>query len=440
MSDKTIFAMRRRCMMRNHLLLVFLVFLLLSLGLACNPFAGTKVDIGATATAIAASIFATQTAAAPTQTPIIIVVTATPGPPTSPPPTEPPPPPTTASLGSGAETPIPQLTPALPTFSPLGGDTETPPAQKTLSLATLPPPPQKTPALSTPSLPKPSGKGKLAFTKSPDGNFHSLWIANLDGSGQQFVLDHAAGPSWAPDGKRLAFYGEEGVDRQKDANGTPWVIEGGSNGIWSMLAGVSWQNADFHQYAQEGSARWAAWAPSGDMLAYDATPGNVNRRVYFLGTTDNRQFDIQIPGEQADWSPDSQKVVYRSCRENKCGLWVSNRDDSGAHQITQVGDDAFPRWSPKGDKIVFSRKETGNHDVYLVNVDGSNAKRLTTDPAHDTLPCWTHDGSQIVFKSARSGSWAIYIMNADGSGQKEIIKDVGMGNDWSFDHMDVSSR
>jgi TolB protein len=73
----------------------------------------------------------------------------------------------------------------------------------------------------------------------------------------------------------------------------------------------------------------------------------------------------------------------------------------------------------------------------VIDVDGSNAQRLTDDPAHDTLPAWTGDGSQLVFKSSRTGSWSIYIMNADGSGQTEIIKNVGMGNDWAFDRMDV---
>jgi dipeptidyl aminopeptidase/acylaminoacyl peptidase len=498
--------------MRNHLFFALLVSLVLLPGLACGPLGGTQIDAGATATAIAGAIFATQTAEAPTPTPIIVVATNTPEPPTEEPltlglPTEEPstplaPTPTFSLLGGGAATITPQETPEQPSLPSLPQGTpelpkppsapQTPGAdgvvtaeqgnlrsgpgtgydtvgqvyrgdefavdakdttgnwvevsagdkkgwlhvdqvELNISLADVPL------ATDIPSPPEPqaSGEGRLAFTKSPDSTFHSLWIANLDGSGQQFILDHAAGPSWSPDGQRLAFYGEEGVDRQKDADGVPWVIEGGSNGIWSMLPGVPWPQADFQQYAQEGTARWTAWAPTSDMLAYDATPGGINRRIYFLGTADNRQFDIEIPGEQADWSPDGQKLVYRSCRDNKCGLWISNRDDSGAKRITEVGDDAFPRWSPNGDKIAFSRKEKATHDIYVMNTDGGNVTQLTTDLAHDTLPAWTRNGGQIVFKSDRTGSWSIWLMGADGSGQTEIIRNVGMGRDWAFDRMDV---
>lgn len=401
--------------MRNRPLVSLLAVLML-LGLACNPLQGTQPNIGATATAIARSIFATQTAEAPTQTPIIIVVTATPEPSATPTETpqeiEPSPSPT----WEATDTPEPETPTATPT---------------TLAKKTAAP----TKAVSS----KTSSKGLLAFTKSANGEVHTLWIANLDGSGQKFILDHAAGPSWSPDGTRLSFYGEEGVDRQKDANGSNLVFEGASNGLLAISPiGVPVEQAKLHQFVKEGTARWTAWAPSGDMMAYDATPGGINRRIYFLGTADNRQFSIEIPGEQADWSPDSTKITYRSCRQNQCGLWVSNRDDSGAHRVTEAGDDAFPRWSPKGDKIAFSRKEGDTADVYVMDVDGSNVKRLTTDPAHDTLPTWTRDGLQIVFKSARSGSWSIWIMSADGSNQREIIKGVGMGKDWAFDRMDVS--
>ena len=172
------------------------------------------------------------------------------------------------------------------------------------------------------------------------------------------------------------------------------------------------------------------------MLAYDATHGGPDRRVYFLGTANNEQFRIEIPGEQPDWSPNSDQLTYRSGRDGKQGIWISNRDDSGAHNITNDGSDAFPRWSPDGGSIAFHRDTDGNVDIYVMNLDGSNVRRLTDAPGPDTLPAWTPDG-RIVFRSARGGSWGIYVMNADGSGQKQIIANTDPGPDWSFGRMDV---
>jgi len=281
------------------------------------------------------------------------------------------------------------------------------------------------------------GTYQIAFARW-DGGKHNLFIANTDGSGERFLLERAAGPSWSRDGQYLSIFGEEGVDRQI-RDGVEYVVEGITNGVlWVKVANFpnDITQVEIGQYVREGTARWTAWAPNGQMVAFDAARGGPDRRVYFLGTADNQQFSIEIPGEQADWSPDSNQVVYRSGRDGKQGIWISNRDDSGTHNITNEGNDSFPSWSPNGRTIAFHRDSGGNVDIYVMNTDGTNIRRLTDAPGQDTLPAWTPDG-RIVFRSARTGSWGIYIMNADGSGQQQIIANADPGPDWSFGRMDV---
>jgi Tol biopolymer transport system component len=279
---------------------------------------------------------------------------------------------------------------------------------------------------------------QLAYTKW-DGGKHNLFIGNTNGSAEQFIIGRAAGPSWTPDGQFIYFFGEEGIDRQV-INGVEYVFDGVSNGIVRVKAapvptnigdvllyqGVSWKT---------GTARWASVSPNGQMVAYDAQPGGGDYRILFLGTDENQQFRYEILGEQASWSPDSQRLVYRSGRDGKTGIWISNRDDSGHTSIT-VSNDSFPTWSPDGGSIAFARDEGGNVDIYVMNVDGSNITRLTEAPGPDTLPVFTPDG-QIIFRSARSGSWGIWKMNRDGSNQVEIIANAGVGPDWAFSKMSV---
>jgi TolB protein len=292
-------------------------------------------------------------------------------------------------------------------------------------------------ASATPTSAPAARTGRIAFARW-DGGKHNLFIANTDGSGERFLWERAAGPSWSSDGQYLSFYGEEGVDRQV-RDGVEYVVSEVTNGVlWLNVANFPGDitQVEVGQFVREGTGRWTAWAPNGEMLAFDAARGGPDRRIYFLGTEDNQQFSIEIPGEQADWSPDSNQIVYRSGRDGKQGIWISNRDDSGAHNITNEGNDAFPSWSPNGRQIAFHREAGGNVDIYLMNVDGSNVRRLTDAPGPDTLPAWTPDG-RIMFRSARTGSWGIYIMNADGSGQKQVIANADPGPDWSFGKMDV---
>jgi Tol biopolymer transport system component len=279
---------------------------------------------------------------------------------------------------------------------------------------------------------------KLAYTKW-DGGSHNLYVGDTNGANEQFILSRVAGPSWTPDGAYIFFYGEEGVDRQT-INGVEFVTSNVANGIVRMNASPIPATLDQVRLYQgpgwnDGTARWANVSPNGQMVAYDARPGG-DYRIYFLGTNENQQFRFEIIGEQADWSPDSQKIVYRSGRDGRTGIWISNRDDSGHTQISSGGSDSFPAWSPDGQTIVFHRDEGGDVNLYAMNTDGSNIRQLTTATGPDTLPVFTPSG-EIIFRSARSGSWGIWKMNIDGSNQQEIIPNAGVGNDWAKSHMSV---
>jgi Tol biopolymer transport system component len=286
--------------------------------------------------------------------------------------------------------------------------------------------------------PRPARAFPLVYTKW-DGGKHNLYVSDTNGGSEQFVLSRATGPSWTPDGRYIFFYGEEAIDRQ-EVGGNQYVFADVANGIIRMDAAPVPRSIDQVRLYQgpgwnDGTARWTNVSPNGQMVAYDARPGG-NWRIYFLGTDENQQFKFELLGEQADWAPDSQRLAYRSGRDGKFGIWVSNRDDSGHLQITGNGSDSFPAWSPDGRTIVFSRDEGGNVDLFAVNPDGTNLRRITETTGPDTLPTFTPDG-QIIFRSARSGAWGIWKMNADGSNPQEIIQNAAVGPDWTFSRMDV---
>jgi hypothetical protein len=279
---------------------------------------------------------------------------------------------------------------------------------------------------------------RLAYTKW-NGQKHDLYLGDTNGSQEQFIMGRAAGPSWSPDGRYIYFYGEEGVDQQV-INGRTYPLPGATNGLVRVTvlpvpASVSQLKLHQGHGWNDGTARSANVSPDGAMIAYDGDRGG-GRRIYFLGTAATQQFRYEIIGEQADWAPDSQRIVYRSGRNNQTGIWISNRTDSGHFRITSGGTDSFPAWSPDGETIAFSRDVGGNVDIYTVGIDGSNLKRLTDAPGHDTLPLYLPTG-EIVFRSARTGGWAIWKMAGDGSEQVQIIANAPVGPDWSFSKMDV---
>lgn len=138
------------------------------------------------------------------------------------------------------------------------------------------------------------------------------------------------------------------------------------------------------------------------------------------------------------WSPDSRAFAYQSYQTGFSDIFVHKLYDVQAPQArpaqgTDRAQNYLPAWSPDGGRIAFASSRDGDWEIYVVNVDGTNRRRLTANPADDGAPTWSPSGSQIAFTSDRGGSNQIYIMSADG-GPVEKVTNEPMGVDrptWS---------
>jgi len=125
------------------------------------------------------------------------------------------------------------------------------------------------------------------------------------------------------------------------------------------------------------------------------------------------------------WSPDGSKIAFASDRDGNHEIYVMNADGSNPTRLTtHMSFDGKPSWSPDGSKIAFMSERSGVSHIYVMNADGSNVVGLTTFSGYwDGLPAWSPDGSKIAFvrpvecDDYYSSCHNIFVMNADGSGQ-----------------------
>jgi dipeptidyl aminopeptidase/acylaminoacyl peptidase len=82
--------------------------------------------------------------------------------------------------------------------------------------------------------------------------------------------------------------------------------------------------------------------------------------------------------------------------------------------------------SPDAKQVLYSvayysvEQNKSNRELYLMNADGSDNKRLTVSPYQESEAVWIKDGKKIAFLSNESGSNQLYEMNPDGSGKKQL--------------------
>ncbi|HXE75034.1 MAG TPA: hypothetical protein VNN18_05260 [Candidatus Xenobia bacterium] len=155
-----------------------------------------------------------------------------------------------------------------------------------------------------------------------------------------------------------------------------------------------------------------------DIYTMDANGKNVRRLTHELGYDGGPFF-----------SPDGKKIVYRAyhpetpeeiadyksllaqnlIRPTQLDIWVMNADGSNKRRITSNGKANFaPFWHPDGRRIIFASNmaaedpRSRNFDLYLVNEDGTGLERVTFSPEFDGFPMFTRDAKKLVWASNRN--------------------------------------
>jgi Tol biopolymer transport system component len=125
-------------------------------------------------------------------------------------------------------------------------------------------------------------------------------------------------------------------------------------------------------------------------------------------------------------------LVFALCLLPSSAAAQEPPDDPGARWL---GVSDFGAWSPDSRTIVFHSTRDGNFEIYVMNADGSEQRRLTRNPWADFWPAFSTDGTEIAFTSDREG-WVsspsrnqIYLMNRDGTNVRQLTDESYQDDD-----------
>jgi Tol biopolymer transport system component/formylglycine-generating enzyme required for sulfatase activity len=254
---------------------------------------------------------------------------------------------------------------------------------------------------------------RIIFVRD-DGQNRDVYEMNADGSDIAPLanVDYDEHPTFAPDGRRYAFYSS--VDRGQIYLA---AVDGGQPSQLKTGQALSWSPAWSPVPGDERIAFAGRYKGDWDIYTMWENGSDITR----LATPASNESEPRL-------SPNGHRVAFESDIDGDYEIWLEDAYQlSEWQQLTNnKANDWHPSWSPDGRKLAFTSDRDGNLDIYVMNDDGTGVVRLTTDPAHDDDPIWSADGQRIIFYSNRSGDGDLYEMNAaDGSQVKPLVQGPG---------------
>jgi Tol biopolymer transport system component len=312
--------------------------------------------------------------------------------------------------------------------------------------------------------------GQVIFVSNRDGK-RALYIANYDGSNQrQFVAPQNGGedfaPTISPDNKWVMF------SSTRDQVKTPY------GDMLSKLYIVSRDGLTLKKVGEEVGHSSVIWSPDGRYIYYtayvDAAQTKLVQRFYdvskssvfdlgdtsvnsmtFNSTGTTVAYAISVINSTSDYTNTLKTLTLATGeRKNlmaKVGPAFTNisfltGDAAIAYEIYGVGnshrynvniasatetevplvknpDTRVYKTAPNGKLKAFLENRDGKEDLFVVNADGSNEKRLTTlGVANAKIPLvWDESGKYITFGLKREGENALYIGALDGGNPKKVV-------------------
>lgn len=203
----------------------------------------------------------------------------------------------------------------------------------------------------------------------------------------------AHGPSWAPDGARIAFVADtSGLDQA-------WVIP--------AAGGLAEQMTHFDERVGE-----VAWSPTGEYLLVTADMGgNEHDQLYLISAAGGEPRALTaepaVIHHFGAWSPDGRRICYSCNRRHPAffDVWVLDLASGASRCVLERDATLTPRaWSPDGATLIVVRENTNlDTDLLLVPLDGGAPTLLTAhegEAAYES-PRFAPDGRTLYVLTNR---------------------------------------
>jgi len=228
----------------------------------------------------------------------------------------------------------------------------------------------------------------------------------------------------SPDGSQIAFF----FDQAETSDLYTLPLSGG----WPTR--LTFDRDPFPYWADDPPQ----WSPDGRWLAY--TAGGHVWVVPAQGGRKEKITHFAAGGGSPRWMPDSQGLLVTVSREERSRVLLTDRQGAWPRPVSDgPGHDQSPLPSPDGRRMVYVHRpldDFNRSDIHLADLESGAVSHLTGTPGyHDYGPRWSPDGGRISFLSERPGFHELFILDVESGDERRL---TALGQDivehvWSPD-------
>ena len=165
----------------------------------------------------------------------------------------------------------------------------------------------------------------------------------------------------------------------------------------------------------------AAFMADGSAYAFIQSRGNLNMKMVIRETATGKDAVFDPGGgfaavRRPSFHPRGERVVFAQPAPTGQEIVSVGRDGKDRKTLAAGGINNWPAYSPDGSRIAFCSSRLGDFDLWVMNADGSDAKRVIKLEGMQARPAWSPDGSRLAFTWNRDGRYSIHAVVLNGSG------------------------
>jgi TolB protein len=141
----------------------------------------------------------------------------------------------------------------------------------------------------------------------------------------------------------------------------------------------------------------------------------------------------QIVGPR--WSPTGDRILFTSYRTGFPDIYsLETRTGQLTTLVSLKGTNSGGRLSPDGTRLAMVLSGEGNPEIYVGTAQGRQIRRLTNNQSVEASPAWSPDGTRLVFTSDAAGGPQLHVMSAAGGTMQRLATNISRycaEPDWS---------